>query len=397
MWQQPFAMPCYIRCMKDRTDMLQEYIYHGKEKLRCGYTTGSCATAATKAATRMLLSGEPVDEIELLTPKGILLKLQVHDIVMEKDFVSCAILKDSGDDADCTNGILVYAKVSKIESGIYIDGGEGIGVVTKKGLDQPVGNKAINHVPREMMTRAIYEVMDEFDYENGISVVISVPQGEKIAEKTFNKRMGIEGGISIIGTSGIVEPMSQRALVDTIRLEERMKKEEGKKYLLASLGNYSETFLANEMPGVLDQCVKCSNFIKDAIEIAKEMDFQGMLIVGHVGKLVKLGSGIMNTHSAYADGRMETLITCGVLAGAPIETLKKLADCVTVDAALAILDEAGWMKQTLQVLMDRIHSYLLNAAKGEIRLGVILFSNRYGILGQTEYAKELLEKIEMES
>ncbi|MBQ3692387.1 MAG: cobalt-precorrin-5B (C(1))-methyltransferase, partial [Clostridia bacterium] len=180
--------------------MLEEYIYHGKQKLRCGYTTGSCAAAAAKAACEMLITGEIVGTVELMTPKGILLNLDVLDIEINSEFVSCAIQKDSGDDPDITNEILVYARCEKIPFGIEIDGGVGIGRVTKKGLDQPVGAAAINSVPRRMIENAVTEICEKYDFHGGIRVVVSIPKGVELAKKTFNPRLGIEGGISVIGT-----------------------------------------------------------------------------------------------------------------------------------------------------------------------------------------------------
>lgn len=375
--------------------MLDEYISRGKEKLRCGYTTGSCATAAAKAAAIMLLSGNDIEEVRISTPKGIDLVLEVLDITREEGFVKCAIKKDSGDDPDITKGILVYAKVSIIETvdRVVIEGGEGIGTVTKKGLDQPVGNAAINKTPRRMIKEHLLEVMEEQEYTGSLLVTISIPGGEEIAKKTFNPKLGIEGGLSIIGTTGIVEPMSSQALIETIRIEENMLRECNRKNILVTLGNYGKTFLKQEMPEVLEKSVTCSNFIGEALEIALEYDFEGVLLVGHVGKMVKLGAGIMNTHSSNADGRMEVLITCGVLAGIAGEVLIQLVECVTVDDAVAILRKEPQYEKMIDILMERIHYYLHNKVKEEIKVGAIIFSNVYGIIGKTSYADEIKNKI----
>lgn len=375
--------------------MLDEYISRGKEKLRCGYTTGSCATAAAKAAAIMLLSGNDIEEVRISTPKGIDLVLEVLDITREEGFVKCAIKKDSGDDPDITKGILVYAKVSIIETvdRVVIEGGEGIGTVTKKGLDQPVGNAAINKTPRRMIKEHLLEVMEEQEYTGSLLVTISIPGGEEIAKKTFNPKLGIEGGLSIIGTTGIVEPMSSQALIETIRIEENMLRECNRKNILVTLGNYGKTFLKQEMPEVLEKSVTCSNFIGEALEIALEYDFEGVLLVGHIGKMVKLGAGIMNTHSSNADGRMEVLITCGVLAGIAGEALMQLAECVTVDDAVAILRKEPQYEKMIDILMERIHYYLQNKVKEEIKVGAIIFSNVYGIIGKTSYADEIKNKI----
>lgn len=376
--------------------MLEEYIYRGKEKLRCGYTTGSCAAAAAKAAAEMLISGSKLSEVQINTPKGILLDLDVLDAEISDNYAECAIKKDSGDDPDITDGILVYAKVSRLSFGTEITGGKGVGIVTKAGLDQPVGEYAINSVPRKMITLAVSETAEKYDYHGGFKVEISVPEGENIAKKTFNPRMGIVGGISIIGTSGIVEPMSNSALIDTIHLEEKMRRAEGKKTLLLTLGNYSESYIQRSMSFALEKSVKCSNFIGEALDIALELGFEGVLIIGHMGKLVKLGAGIMNTHSSQADGRMDVLVTCGLLAGADSEMLKKLPDCVTVDAALDILKTSGKLEKTLEILADRAESYLNAKVKNSIEIGAIMFSDKHSVTVKTSLADKLAGQISEE-
>ena len=376
--------------------MAEQYIYRSGQKLRCGYTTGSCAAAASGAAAEMLISGEISEFSEIMTPKGVLLKLEVLDATISTDYAKCAIKKDSGDDPDITNGILVYAKVSRISDGVEIVGGEGIGKVTKAGLDQPIGEAAINSVPRKMIAAAVEKVAEMHDYHGGFRIEISVPNGEEIAKKTYNPRMGIEGGISIIGTSGIVEPMSNSALIDTIRLEERMRKAEGHNALLLTLGNYSENFIQKSMPFALEKSVKCSNFIGEAIESALEYGFENILIIGHIGKLVKLGAGIMNTHSAQADGRMDVLVTCGVLAGAESEVLRNIPECATVDAALDILKEHGYMEKTLEILAKRAEYYLDAKVKNAVKIGAVMFSDKHGITVETSRVCELIEIISEE-
>lgn len=376
--------------------MLDEFICHGKEKLRCGYTTGSCAAAAAKAAAEMLLSEANVSFVGISTPKGIKLKLDVLEPMINENYAECAIKKDSGDDPDITNGILVFARVSKIASGIEITGGRGIGIITKSGLDQPVGEYAINSVPRKMIKSALEEIAEKYDYHGGLRAEISVPNGEEIAKKTYNPRMGIEGGISIIGTSGIVEPMSNSALIDTIRLEAKMRYSEGYRNLLLTLGNYSENYIQKSMPFVLEKSVKCSNFIGEAIDIALETGFERILIIGHIGKLVKLGAGIMNTHSAQADGRMDVLVTCGMLADADVNLLKEIPQCVTVDSALDILKSGGYMEKTLDILTDRAEYYLNAKVKNEIEIGAVMFSEKHGISVKTSLADKLIKMISEE-
>lgn len=375
---------------------MDRFVYRSGERLRCGFTTGSCAAAASKAAALALLSGVPAGNAELLTPKGIMLNIPVERCEISTDSAVCSVRKDSGDDPDITNGIEVCARVELTDSGVTIDGGEGIGRVTKPGLDQPPGAAAINSVPRKMIAAAVTEIAELYDYHGGFHVVISVPQGTEIALKTYNPRMGIVGGISIIGTTGIVEPMSNSALVDTIRLEERMRHEEGCRSLLLTIGNYSQSFIQQNMPFALDRCVTCSNFIGDAIDAALEYDFERILIIGHIGKMAKLGAGIMNTHSAQADGRMEVLVTCGLLAGAGTEVLKSITECVTADAAVALLKEAGVLNRSMEILGQRAEYYLSAKVKNTLPIGAVMFSDKYGILVRTPSADSLIKMISEE-
>ena len=373
--------------------MMNEYVYRSGKLLRCGYTTGSCAAAAAKAAAVGVLTGKIAVSTDLATPKGITLTLDIHEPEVTSGYARCAVKKDSGDDPDITNGILVFAKVVKTESGITITGGEGVGKVTKAGLDQPVGEWAINSVPRRMISEAVSEIAQKYGYKGGFSVEISIPGGAEIAKRTYNPRLGIEGGISVIGTSGIIEPMSNAALVDTIRTEMNMRKAGGYENVFLTLGNYGENFIARAMPFDVEKSVKCSNFIGDAVDIALELGFRGILIIGHIGKLVKLGAGIMNTHSAQADGRMEVLVTCGLLAGADTGTLKRLPECATVDAALDILDEAGYLRGTLGILSERAGYYLEAKVKGAAEIAAVMFSDKRDILVRTSCADALTKRI----
>ncbi|MGN0615540.1 cobalt-precorrin-5B (C(1))-methyltransferase CbiD [Ruminococcus flavefaciens] len=371
--------------------MEERFIYCGTKKMRCGYTTGSCAAAAAKAAAEALLTGQKVKYADILLPKGERLRLEISDCTINGKTAACTVIKDSGDDPDITNGIEITAEVSLNDSGVEIIGGKGVGTVTKAGLDQPVGAAAINSVPRKMIAQSVNDAAEMQEYRGGFRVVISVPKGEELAKKTFNPRIGIVGGISIIGTTGIVEPMSSSALIETIRTEANIRRKEGRSVLVLTVGNYSERFVSEKLPQLSEQCVMCSNFIGDAIDIGITLGFKNILIYGHIGKLVKLGSGIMNTHSSYADGRMETLIACGALAGLDNNLLCRLSECATTDAALDILYESGQEQKLLDILTERIHGYLQARAKGEAKVGAVIFSYQHDMLLKTQYADEILD------
>ena len=372
--------------------MLRHYITKGGKTMRCGYTTGSCAAGAARAAAEMLLSGERVETVELDTPKGIRLTLEILDIDMEPDRVRCAVQKDSGDDPDITNGILVYATATRTDAGITIDGGEGVGRVRKAGLDQPVGAAAINSTPRRMIAEQVAAACERQGYTGGVDIVISIPDGVALARKTFNPRIGIEGGISVIGTTGIVEPMSNAALVDTIRLELNVLSAGGAKGVLLCPGNYGETFAREQLGLSMKRQVSTSNFIGDAIEAAVSCGFERILLVGHIGKLVKLGINLSNTHSAYGDGRMETLIACALEAGGELPLLRALLQCVTTDAALEALDDAGLLRPTLDILGRRIQDSLERKVPVGTEIGYICFTNAEpyaGVLVESANARRL--------
>lgn len=373
----------------------QGFVYVGGKRLRRGFTTGSCAAAASKAAVQMLLSGSRVEYVDLVTPKGIPIHVPVEDISVSPDSVSCAVRKDGGDDADDTNGALVYAKVSrKASEGIDVDGGVGVGRVTRRGLDQPVGNAAINRVPRSMIKEAVEDVCGAYGYTGGISVEISVPEGERIAERTFNSRLGIVGGISILGTSGIVEPMSETALLGSIKAEMKVFMAPGRRYLLTVPGNYGKDFLASYPDLEGQQPVECSNFIGDFLDMAVELGAEGVLLVGNLGKLVKLAGGIMNTHSRNADSRMEILASNAVMAGADAETARRVMGCVSTDDALEVLSEKGLVGPTMDVLIPKMEFHMNHRVKGALKVAAITFSSEFGVLGETPSARELLKKIE---
>ncbi|MGI6177995.1 MAG: cobalt-precorrin-5B (C(1))-methyltransferase CbiD [Eubacterium sp.] len=381
--------------MTERQDFqMEDFIVKDGKKLRLGYTTGSCAAAASKAACLMLLTGVRLDKVSLVAPNGKNLCIDILDIRRDEDSVSCAVRKDGGDDPDVTDGTLVYARVSRTaQAGVLIEGGRGVGRVTKPGLDQPVGEAAINSVPRKMIKENIKEACSAADYHGGIRVVISVPEGEELAKRTFNPRLGIVGGISIIGTTGIVEPMSEKALVETIKVELRQKKLSGKKYVLLTPGNYGSSFIGSAIGIDPENAVTTSNFIGDSLDMCAEMGFDGALLVGHIGKLVKIAGGMLNTHSKYGDCRMEIIAAHAGACGLGSEKIEEILGSVTCDESIRILDEAGLREAVMARIIDRIAFIMDNRVMGKIKTGAIVFSNEYGLLGETAGARPLLDSI----
>ena len=370
---------------------LEEYISVGQKRLRCGYTTGTCAAAAARGAAELLVLGRTLSAVSIDTPAGITVTADLEDITWGDDWAQCAVRKDGGDDYDVTDGALVYARVAWTdEPGIVIDGGIGVGRVTREGLDQPVGAAAINSTPRRMIAEQLQTVLDEASCNRGLQVVISIPDGVELAAKTFNPRLGIEGGVSVLGTGGIVKPMSEEALIASIQLEMRVRKADGVRNLLVTPGNYGRDFAEGFMGLDLEQAVQCSNFMGAAIDYAVELGFESILIVGHIGKMAKVAAGIMNTHSRVADGRREALAAHAALAGASRETVCAIMDAVTTDEMLDILDANGLREQAMATLTDAIGFQLHHRAGEGLRIEAVVFSKVHGLLGKTSGADDLI-------
>lgn len=389
---------------KDRGSRMEK----NKAGLRRGWTTGTCAQAAAAAAAQALLAGSlPREEadwtVTVHLPNGQPFTLPVQSGKIEKRdsqgrplAVTCKVKKDSGDDPDVTDGVTVCATVSFFsEDRIEIDGGQGVGRVTKPGLAQPVGSAAINPVPRQMIQKELVRLKEAAGWEGGFQVLVEIPGGEQLAQRTFNPRIGIVGGLSVLGTSGIVEPMSEKALIDTIEVEVKVKLAEGRRCLIAAPGNYGLDFLRDRWGILARDTVKCSNYIGETIDLAAEHGAEGLLFVGHIGKLVKIAGGIMNTHSRWGDCRMELLASAALRAGLSGDRAAALLGCNTTEDALQILTEKE-RRKVMDCLLEKIHTYLniraQSSAQRDMKTGAVLFSNVYGVLGMTRYGEELLAR-----
>lgn len=369
----------------------EHYIRSGQKMLRCGYTTGTCAALAASGAARLLLLGEMPETLSLPTPKGWTVEVCPEGLARTGDGAVCSVRKDGGDDADVTHGMLVTALVRRTaEPGVRIDGGEGVGRVTRPGLDQPVGAAAINHVPRQMIAQAVENVCREAGYAGGMEVIVSIPGGEERAKRTFNPLLGIEGGLSVLGTSGIVEPMSEQAIVDTIAVEVRQAAQTSRRLILTP-GNYGADFLAaHGLDGLGVPVVRCSNFIGDALDMAAAEGFDQVVLAGHIGKLVKLAGGIMNTHSRQADGRCELFCAHAAVAGASRDLCARLMEAATTDACIALLEEENLRPPVLASLTAAAQRHVERRAAGAYEAGVLLFSNVYGTLGVSPQAEAII-------
>lgn len=365
----------------------------GGQALRRGWTTGSCAAAAAQAAAILLLTGAAPSEIALHTPAGLTFHLPVEQPRWEKGTAICTVRKDAGDDPDVTNGVRISVAVRRAQTGVLIKGGAGIGRVTRPGLSVPVGAAAINPGPRAQIAAAVERAAQQAGYTGGFSVVVSAENGEKLSKQTYNEHLGVIGGISILGTSGVVEPMSEKALVDTIRLELDSLHAAGQRIAFLCPGNYGADFARNTLGLDLERAVKCSNYIGDALDHAAFRGFADILLVGHAGKLVKLAAGVMNTHSSVADGRQEIFTAHAALAGASHATLEGLMDAVSVDACIELLDREGLRDAVMARIGKAVEQRLALRLHGKACVEFMMFTGKYGILAQSSGARALCERL----
>ncbi|CEN89737.1 cobalt-precorrin-6A synthase [[Clostridium] sordellii] len=371
---------------------MEEYVYIDGKKYRRGYTTGSCATGAAKAASYMLLTKKVIKTINIDTPKGIPLTLKLENIEIKENYAQCSVKKDGGDDIDATHNLDIYARVEFIDSNeILITGGTGVGVITKKGLGVGVGEAAINKTPRIMINNEVRKVIGE---DKGVKVTIFVPDGDAIAQKTFNPRLGIIGGISIIGTTGIVEPMSDEGWKKSLSIELEMKKAQGLDKIILVPGNHGEMFIKEKLGIDMKYIVRTSNFIGYMLKEAQRIGFKQILMAGHLGKYVKIAGGIFNTHSKVADARNEILIANLALMNAPFELIKSANECLTTEEFIDVLekDEYREYKEIYNILSqkckERIDTYINDE---KINVEVMIFSMDKELLGQSKKAGDLKE------
>lgn len=370
---------------------MNEYIVKNGKELRIGYTTGSCAAAAATAAAAILL-GREVSACKILLPSGEAASFQINNITKTPEQVSCSVTKDGGDDPDVTTGLEIFATVRKTKDKgiITVDGGEGVGRVTAKGLRCPVGEAAINPTPRKMITENVKKLCSEVNYGAGLDVIISVPGGAEIAKKTYNERLGIIGGISILGTTGIVEPMSEKALVDTIKVVTDRQKLIDSENVLISPGNYGKDFCRENLGLDIDRAVQISNFVGESLDYIKYKGFKRILFVGHTGKLIKIAAGVMNTHSYNADARMEIIGVHSAMAGADAKTVNAIMKCISTDEAFDLISDKSYYDEVKRSILEKVMYHLRYRLKDMCEIEVIMFtSNRRHII-KSEGAEEML-------
>ena len=369
-------------------------VWHNGKALRKGYTTGSCATAAAKVAALMVMRQHLIHQVSIVTPSGVTLNLNVESPHVEGQQGIAAIRKDGGDDIDATHGMLIFARVTLNDSGeITLRGGEGVGTVTRKGIGLPIGSAAINRTPRHTIETAVREAIGP---ARGAEVEIFAPEGEERAQKTYNSRLGIVGGISIIGTTGIVTPMSEESWKRSLALELEMKRAAGLERVVLVPGNHGERFVREQMGIDSQVVVTMSNFVGYMIEESVRLGFRQIVLIGHPGKLIKIAAGIFHTHSHIADARMETLVAHLALLGAPLELLRLVSDCDTTEAAMEHIDAFGFQR-IYNHLAERICQRVmqrLRFTKTPPICDAIMFSFDNQILGSNRPVGEIVEAMQ---
>ena len=393
---------------------MEEYVIKNQKKLRLGITTGTCSAAAAQAAAMQLLLGVENHAVTLRTPKGMTVSVPVYLLESDSRKASYKVVKDSGDDPDVTNGTDVcvsveYAKqrvreqtdgkqdsscafTSESFPYLTLDGGIGIGRVTQEGLEQAVGQAAINRVPRQMIFDAVADVCEKANVCEPLHITVWMPEGETLAKRTFNLKLGIEGGLSVLGTSGILEPMSEQAIVATIETEIRQLHAVGEEKILVTPGNYGQAYASEYLKLDLTKSVKSSNYIGDTIDLAISYGMKDFLLVGNIGKLVKLAAGIFNTHSKVADGRGEIFAVHAAMAGAGADVVQEIYNCINTDRMLDVVEREGLREAVMQSILAAIEKHVDGRIGDAMRFGVIVFSEKYGYLGQTSDAERELNK-----
>jgi len=372
---------------------MDEYAYVNGKKLRKGFTTGTCATAATAAAISMILNQDIEEKVTVLTANGVEVTMEIKDPSFGDLSASAAVEKDGGDDADATHGLMIYSTVTLLpdSNDIEIDGGEGVGRVTQKGLKCDVGMAAINPTPRAMIEKTARQLLGP---NCGAKIIISVPGGEETAKLTYNSRLGIVGGISILGTTGIVNPMSEESWKASITIELTMLYNQGYRSVVLAPGNYGEDFATNVLGIPPHRIVNMSNFVGHVLKEVQRIGFTRVLMVGHMGKFVKVAGGIFSTHSKDSDARMEIIMANLALLGAPVELLEKVDKCITTDAAGTLIEEYHY-EEVYQVLVDKMKfrsERLLRNRKPEVSIDVVTFGTEAGYLASTQTLEEIAEE-----
>lgn len=359
------------------------------EDMKGGYTTGSCATAGMKASLRALLDGQIEESLYVEGPQGQHIEVPIESVeIISPNRARACVIKDAGDDPDVTHGTEIVTEVELNDSGVLaFRAGPGVGTVTKVGLQIPPGQPAINPGPRAMMQL----VFDEFCWRGrGCTVTISVPQGQDLAKKTLNHTLGIEGGISIIGTTGVVKPMSEEGFKNSLVPQLEVMKANGCQTAILVPGRIGQDIAEESLGLHKNQMAETSNFIGFMLEQAVRIGFKRVLIIGHIGKLIKLASGSFHTHNRMSDGRMETLVAFAALEGASQLVCQEIYRCQTTEGAMKIIDREG-LQGVYQRIVERATLRSERYVAQDAQVGIIIATLDGQIITMSDRAKSILQ------
>ena len=363
-------------------------------KHKYGYTTGSCAAGAAKGAAYGLIQGSIPESVDLMTPANVVLQLSLFHRKVGKDFAECAVRKHSGDDPDITNGCEVFVRVERSEeNGIRFMGGDGVGLVTKPGLQIARGEPAINPVPRSMIRDSLKEVFGKL---SGFDVTVTVPEGKKLARKTFNGRLGIVDGISIIGTTGIVRPMSLDSFKVSLLCGLDVAKAAGHEAIVLVPGSIGETGFLRHFNISKYQVIQMSNFVGFMLDEALKRGFRNIIIGGHPGKLAKLIRGDFDTHSSRSKPANDMLISIFKRENMSPALINELNDSSTVEGMVEIINKHNIM-QVFDRIADDVQSSADRYISSKAKIGIILFDMKKNIIGVSKGFKDWKISLEIKS
>ncbi|MDI6605716.1 MAG: cobalt-precorrin-5B (C(1))-methyltransferase CbiD [Candidatus Omnitrophota bacterium] len=350
-----------------------------KKIKRKGITTGACAQAAARACAVMLRDGRRIDSIDIILPNGESCVVPLIGQEISGGYARCGVVKDSGEEeSDVTNGIEIFCAIEeKRGRGIEIVGGKGVGKATRPGLAVKAGESAINPTPRKMIMRDVKAVLPK---DKGYSVEISVPRGEEIAKKTYNPRLGVIGGISIIGTTGIVKPKSQESYKDSLIVELNVACAAGYTTVFIASGYLGEKLLIEKYAIQPQRIIKVGDHVGFMLEKCAERGIKKVMLIGHIGKLVKVAAGIFNTHNKTGDARMETIAAYAAAAGASQSLVRELLESDLAEASIDILKSHN-ISGVFDGIAKRVVQRCNQLCGNEIEIRAVLLSLKGEVVG----------------
>jgi cobalt-precorrin-5B (C1)-methyltransferase len=353
--------------------------------LKYGITTGATAAAAAKAAVTAVVS-TPVDRVVIPTPIGIRFEIPVKETKkLSEDSAVATAVKDAGDDIDVTDKIEIHATVKMTDDGeVTVKSGTGVGTVTKAGLAVSVGEPAINPMPKKMIIEAVKEALPQ---GKGAEVLIDIPEGEEVAKKTLNAKLGIVGGISVLGTTGVVKPFSMEAWKRSMVPQIDIALAKGYKRIFMVPGNIGEKITKQLFETPDEAIIQTGDFMGYMLDQAVEKGAKEIMLLGHPGKLVKLAAGIFNTHHKMGDARAEVIAAYAGAAGADADTVNRILQSNTTEEAAEILKQIDLSRTTFDRIAEKVRSRVMDRIKEKAKVSVIIVSYDGSVLGADKNAR----------